>query len=134
MKNTMDIVSLAFNVYKNDAIASIITGGIYKSPRPIAQDKEDIVIGSLPVTNEQLQKGIINVNVHVPNLKLTINVQDFSQPNYSRLNILTDMAIAAIDEKYFSDYWFIVQQQSVFTEDVSSFSNIRVEFYSENIS
>ena len=128
----MEAVSAVYLLINNNLGSFGITGGVYKQPRPTSEDKEDIVIGSLPITFEQLQKGILNVNVHVPNLLLGINMQD-SQPDYARISVLTGLVIKLLDNHYFGDSWLAVQQQQTFVEDSSSYSNIRVEIYSENI-
>ena len=136
MRNTFDIVDILYQVLQNNVgITSAINGEITKK-RQINSDKEDVVIGSLPVTGEQIQQGIVNINIYVPNLTVKLNsIQDNSHPNHQRLKTLTALVIEAVDEKYYSDYWFFVQQQSLFESETGNehYSNIRLEFYSENI-
>jgi hypothetical protein len=56
-------------------------------------DKEDVVINSLPINNSQMQSGVFNVNIHVPNLVLNINGNiDTTQPNHERIKQLTALA------------------------------------------
>ncbi len=119
------------------APGTMLTGAIYKSGgRPINSDKEDIVIGSLPINFEQIQQAVININIHVPNLSINIGgVQDKTKPNLKRLKELTALVIGIVDDKYYSDYWFNVQQQHLFEEQGANeyYSNIRLNFFSENI-
>jgi hypothetical protein len=135
VRNTFDIVDILVSVLlSDDTLKGELTGTVYRhGERPVNSDKEDVIVGCLPVTNEQLQRSVANVNIHVPNLNMKINGITNSQPDLARLEELTDMVAALVDEKYFSDYWFFVQQQNLFQEDGEAYSNIRVEFYLENI-
>src|SRR5688572_11465347 len=99
MRTTFDIVDIIYPVLKtNAALTAALTGSVYKTDgRPINSDKEDIVIGSLPINNEQLQQAVMNINIHVPNLDLLLNgVQDKTKPNLKRLKELTALVIGII--------------------------------------
>lgn len=128
MKTTFDIVDIVYLFLKTKTIT--ISGGIYKHLRPANSVLEDIVIGSLPVNNEQIQQAVVNINIHVPNVKLP---QDTTQPDSKRLNTLTALIIGYVDEQYINNYWFYVQQQNVFADGLENYSNIRLNFFSENI-
>ncbi len=137
MRNTFDIVDLLYGFLIADTdITGAISGGIYKHNRPLNSDKEDVVIGSLPVNNDQLQQTVPNINIHVPNLKLTKGtIQDNTQPDTKRLKTLTALLVTKLDDKTFDDYWFEVQQQTLFSDEETNehYSNIRLNFYSINI-
>lgn len=140
MRTTFDIVDIIYPILKNDAaLTTALSGTVYKDgQRPIGSGKEDVSIGSLPVNGEQLQQTVVNVNIHVPNQKLLLNdVQDNTKPDLKRLKALTALVIGLVNEKYYSDYWFFVQQQQLFPEQDENanehYSNIRLSFYSENI-
>lgn len=132
-KSTFDIVDIIYQVLSADAsITGEITGIVCKK-RLVNSDKEDVVIGSLPVSNEQVQQAVANINIHVPNLIIKANgMQDISQPNLKRLNELTALVWGIVDEKYYSEYWFYVQQQNLFEDPGTNehYSNIRVNFNS----
>lgn len=137
MRTTLNIVDILYTVLHGDnALKTAISGKIYKNERPVDSKVEDIVINSLPVTGDQLQAAIGNVNIHIPNLKLNINnVQDNSQPDLGRLGMITDLVVSDVEDYTGPDYWFFIQQQTVFPSDVVGeyYSNIRVNFFSENI-
>ena len=114
-----------------------VSGGLYKLQRPIQSVKEDIVINALPLNREQLQEGLLNVNVYVPNLSLQLNgLTDNSQPNTARLTELTKIGSDVLNEidGPGAEYSFILQQEVVF-EDTNNqhYINFRLEFYSINI-
>lgn len=136
MRNTFNIVDILTAVLMADSgLTSDITGKVYRNgERPVNSDKEDVVVNSLPVTNDQLQRSVANVNIHVPNIERTINGIENSMPDLVRLESLTDRVILIVDEKYFADHWFFVQQQNFFQEEGQAYTNIRVEFFSENLS
>jgi len=133
MKTTYDIQNILYKVLSSSTnITETITGGVYKK-RPLNSKQEDIIVGSLPVGNDDIQRAVGNVNIHVPNLIIDVNgVQDNSQPNLKRLNEITRLAWGLLDESYYEGYWFYVQQQSIFEEGNEHYSNIRIEFYSVN--
>ena len=136
MRNTFDLVSIIYLALKTNAITSAITGNVYKNQRPLNSDKIDIVVGSLPVNAEQIQQAVLNVNIHVPNLKLSINgAQDNTQPDLVKLNAVTKLVTIELKDKVGGDYWFDIQQQTLFASESANehYSNIRVNFYSENI-
>lgn len=134
MRDTFDIDSLIYKAVNMPLITSAISGKVYKRSRPLNPDKVDIVVGSLPVNNEQLQRTVVNVNIHVPNLKLSINgITDNTQPDLVKLKTVTALVISALDDKAFTDYYFDVQQQVLFEDGAEYYSNIRINFFSENL-
>lgn len=136
IKTSFDVEDLLVATLIGDAgLKADISGHIYRSgQRPVNSDKEDIVVGSLPITFEQIQRSIANINVHVPTQEVTINGIGNFFPNVDRLKEITARIIALVNEKYIEDYWFLVQQETHYQEnEKESYANIRVEFYSENI-
>lgn len=123
----------------NSDLKGSISGGVYKLSRPLNSDKEDIVINSITLNAAQLQEGVLNVNIHVPNLSINVNgVQDNTQPNFSRLKALTALAVSSLSDVWASlgEYNYTPQEPgNPLKEDGidSYYSNIRVEFFSVNI-
>lgn len=131
MKTTFDLVDIIWTALNASDLKNQITGGIYKYQRPLNSKNEDVVINSLPVTNDQLQKAIINVNIHVPNLVIDINgAQDSTQPDGARLKELGELAIAALDDKNGYRYNHSVQQQNIIQDTDDFFNNIRLQIFS----
>jgi hypothetical protein len=139
MKTSYDLVNIVWQ--KLHSTASLVsdptklTGGIYKK-RPTNSNKEDIEVNSLGVTNEQLQRGVINVNVFVPNKPVDVNgIQDTQQPDFVRLKELTDLAVATLKDVNVGDYSFDIQQQNMIQDQDTSeyYSNIRIDFFYINL-
>lgn len=136
MRDTFDIETIIYQALNVPDITNAISGKVYKNSRPLSSDKVDVVVGSLPVNNEQLQKTVVNVNVHVPNLKININgITDNTQPDVATLKTVTDLVISTLDDKAYMDYYFDVQQQVLFKDETTDehYSNIRINFISENL-
>lgn len=133
MKTTRTAIDAVINVLIGTSLHLAINGALARR-RPINSDKEDIIVNSLPITFTQIQRGIINVNIHVPNKSVTANgVADTEYPDYVRLKDLTEMAIPILNNYVGDGYYFQVQQEQVIEEEKSSFSNIRLSFQSKNI-
>lgn len=133
-----DQVNIVFDHLKNTDFRSAINGVMTKNNRVTNSVKEDIVINSLATLNEQLQTGIVNVNIHVPNLVFTLSPEqgggiDQSIPNHDRINQLTQLAIPHLKDQWGSDWDFDIEQINLIKEDKSSFNNIRIVFQSLNI-
>jgi hypothetical protein len=134
MITTLDIVDIGWDRLHGGILSQTITGGVYKHERPINSDKEDVVINSLPINNSQMQSGVFNVNIHVPNLVLNINGNiDTTQPNHERIKQLTALAIVELTDVWLNDYNFDVQQQNVIQDTNDTYSNIRLDFFNINI-
>jgi hypothetical protein len=136
VKNTLDIINLIYTRLKTGALAAEITGSIYKGKRPLESLVEDVVINSLPINALQVQAAVANVNIHVPNITVTVvGIADKSQPNFQRLQELTELALIELSDVWADDYNFDVQQQVVIEDEdfKDHFSNIRLEFFSINI-
>lgn len=140
MKTTLDIVTVLYQrlVWAQEQNVLNLSGGaVYKFKRLANRETFcDVVINSLPVTGDQLQEAVANINIHAPNLTVQSgNAQDNSQPDTKTLKELTDAVIGVVD-----DYWpdekgnFSVQQQTLLQDqDGQWYSNLRIEYYNPNI-
>jgi len=105
-----------------------INGGIFKNRKPKDSQKEDIVVRALTVDAEQIQGAVVNVNIHVPNLKMS---RDSTQPDEDRFTAITDIVLAALNDYRGFDYWFTIKVPGLLYPDGDNwFSNIQVEFTS----
>lgn len=104
-----------------------INGAIYKDKRPSGSTKEDIVINSLPMTNDFMQNGVFNINIYVPMISVTLNGITQLQKNNTRLKQIVDVVYAILD----NDVWKpeynldVVNSQDV-EEGNENFYNFRV--------
>jgi hypothetical protein len=105
-----------------------LTGAIYEMNRPLNSLKEDIVVGTLAMNSEQVQEGVFNVNIHVPNLPLT---NDSTQPNITRFRVILDKCMEFLKDVYGFDYSFDVSTPGIpYRDGTNWFVNIRVEWIS----
>lgn len=135
MRTGQDQVNIVFDHLKTTDLRAAITGVMTKNTRVTNSTKEDIVINPLATMNTQLQKGIVNVNIHVPNLTTNLSGggMDQSTPNHNRINQLTNLAIPHLKDQWGPDWDFDIEQIILIKEDKSSFNNIRIVFQSLNV-
>lgn len=135
MRTGQEQVDIVFDKLKTTPFRAAITGVMAKNVRPTNSTKEDIVINSLATVNTQLQTGIVNVNIHVPNLTITLTGGgvDQSTPNHNRINQLTQLAIPYLKDIWGDDWDFDIEQMNLIREEKSSFQNIRIVFQSLNV-
>ena len=128
MKKTLTTAQRAMHIIWDVVRQSgvVISGNVYKLSRPINSKKEDIVIIPLAMTADQMQRGIINVNVHVPNLDLP---GDQTQPNNPRLQEISSYVMSKLDDYYGFGYNFALDNAGEPARDQTGwYTNIRVEF------
>lgn len=103
-----------------------LTGSVYPYNRPLNSSKEDVVVSVLAFGAEQEQNGMLNVNVHVPNL---IIAGDTTQPNRSRFNTISEEAIDLLDFFDGTDFTLTLDNAGELMRDGEKwFMNIRVRY------
>lgn len=135
MTTTFDITDLLWTKADSSTLKTSISGGIYKNQRPANSKKEDVVTNCLPVNNEQLQKTVGNVNVHVPNKLIKVNNVQESVPDLVRLKQLAAEAIGIYKDNWTGTLNYDVQQQTLIKDEEAGdwYINIRIEFNIENL-
>ncbi len=136
MKTTIDLVNDVFTLLNVPVLTGAISGKVYKHRRPTNSKKEDIVVNCLPVTGDQLQTAVVNINIHVANLKLQLNgTTDLSQPDHVRLNAIAGLVTPLIEDASINDLVTSVQQQTVIEEAEidEHYINIRVNIFNINV-
>lgn len=134
MRSNLEQVNIVYSKLKDSALDTAISGNITKNVRPVGSILEDVVINSLATINTQLQKGIMNVNIHVPNLKVNISGGvDQSTPDHNRINALTEIAIPLLKDIWGDNWDFDIEQINLIREEKSSYNNIRLVFQSLNV-
>ncbi|PSR54155.1 hypothetical protein AHMF7605_11800 [Adhaeribacter arboris] len=109
------------------------TGQIYPDgKRPLNSTAEDVVINSLALNEEQVQKGVLNVNVYALNLN-----HDNSLPNGIRLKQFAALLRPGLKEFWAPDgsYTFFLEQQNQYEEPGINqhYLNFRIRFHSLNL-
>ncbi|MDM1049377.1 hypothetical protein [Sphingobacterium hotanense] len=101
LKTSLDAQADVKALLDATALPAMITGQIRHNMRMLNSTKEDITIGTLYWDGDQSQSGIINVNIHVPNLKGQYgeggSTQDRTQPNIPRFLELAAIAVPVLD-------------------------------------
>lgn len=130
MKTTFEPLIILYHLFVGSPVDSAITGGIYQMKRPSGSTLEDVVINSLPISGTQIQQVVANVNLYVPDLKLTLKGKPQQMPDMNRLNELATLAIPLIKEHYQGNYQFWLVGQTVIEEPETGqhYVNLRVEF------
>lgn len=131
-----EAVTKVWQVLKTSNIPADVTPNIYKYERPLNHVGECVVVNSLPMTTEQYQNGVVNVNYFVPNLKdKTVNPVDETQPNSGRLQLGAKKIDALftelqIDDIYLNTIHTIQMRNEPFNE---WYINLRIEFKNINL-
>ena len=89
MITSIEVVDLQYKFVSQSEIKSLITGDVHKWQRPDNSDKEDIVIGSIAVSSGSVQPATININIHVPAIKVKIGGKTQYQPDVKRMRELS---------------------------------------------
>lgn len=136
MKTAIDQVDIVWGRLNSSPLKTEITGSVRRVQRPFNSSAEDIVVNSLPITSLPLQTGIINVNIFVPDLQVSENGGQIGEPDLQRINEIGREAIKVLTDQWSTDFSYTVQQNQVIkdNESASHYMNIRLEFYSINLS
>lgn len=107
-----------------------LTGKVYWLVRPKNSNKEDIVVLPLAMNAEVLQEGIVNVNIHVPNLVLA---DDDTQPNFERFEMIANHITSTLKDVWGTDYNFKIDDAATPIPDGKNwFCNIRIRYWTLN--
>ena len=84
-------------------LAESVSGKVYrKGMRPPESDKEDIVVKFLSGLDEQVQSGIVVLNVYVPDI--TIRCMGAKVEDHTRIGELQELVLAFIEENDSTEY------------------------------
>lgn len=131
MRNNFDVIDIVYSYLK--PFETELSGGLYKMKRPFNSKKEDIVINTLAINDEDAQRVTVNVNIHVPDLFVNIDGIEQKQPNFKRLQELVTKITPTIQEVYKDDYNFWIEWQQVIQDQAiadNHYCNIRLVFKS----
>jgi len=124
------ILDFADELYRRlniPAINNIISGKVYKDERPADSLLEDIVINAVTGDMEMIQRSVLNVNAHVPNLSNKM-------PNNARLKVITNVLSAILTEGYGTNFNYWIENANKFKEVESNsyFMNFRIRYKKHN--
>lgn len=132
MKTALDMVDDVYTLIDVPTLREAVNGVVIKYRRPKSSKKEDIVVNALAITNAPLQEGIVNINLHVPNLSNIkfSDIADETQPNSEKIKQLCAIALPLLDGIYKETFSVAIDRPPMPTQDAdgSWFANIRVEY------
>lgn len=132
MKQTYDTDSILFGLLKgSSAITSVITGGIYAGERPLNSVKEDIVVNTIVLSQEnEPQIGTSNINVHVPDKVVKIDEVQQKMEDRARIKTLAGLVLEAIRSAKVPGLSLSIESQITISEvEINQhYSNIRVNW------
>ena len=135
-KTAPQVVTELYKILKTSVVNTSVTSNIFKYERTLNFKGECIVINTLPLTTEQLQKGVANVNYFVPNIKnTTVNPVDETQPNSARLEAGAKIIDELLKEYWGDNYVFEITQSIPTANDVNKewYINFRINYRNINI-
>jgi hypothetical protein len=132
MRDGFDINDDIRSLIDVDEVKNAIDGQIWIIHRHNNSKKTDIVIRMLAGNNEQIQQAVVNVRIHTPDLRLTLDGKVSSIPDHRTFNKLSNLLIPLLDERYMPSFWTeVVKPAYLFKDkDGSHFTLIQVNYYS----
>lgn len=136
MTTTFTVIDAVYSRLVAFGIQQQVSGDIYKLRRPKGSVKEDVVVNGLPINAAQVQTGLVNVNIHVPNPVLEFSTgTDDSHPDFVRLGALVGWATEVLREWYEDGVAYEVENQGLIQDEATGgwYANIRIRVYAKNI-
>lgn len=135
MLTSFDALDKVYSLVKNSILVTGsgdltgITGGVYKISRPELSEYEDIVLSALPMTGDDVQMCLVNVNIHVPDIRVTINGRIQNQPNMIRMKALALLAGTVLESVYSMPFTLWIEMEHVLKQVNANehYINIRVQ-------
>ncbi|MFB5946124.1 hypothetical protein [Albibacterium profundi] len=126
--------TLIYKAVNSSALKSAITGEVEKNWGPTDSDKENIVVVSITTDNSTDQRGITNVNIHVPNIVRNINEKDQELPDNKRFKELGDIAKTVLKSGFGANYNYWTESQQLLRNPNTGnwYLNFRIRFKYHN--
>lgn len=130
-----------FDIIWNSALKPSVSGAVRRYLRPTNSISEDVTINILnPTDFEQLQSGVFNVNVFVPNPEYnaqvdgkTVRLRDI--PNQQRIAVLSAHCSIVLKFNYHNQKHILVEleTQNILPENEQTVINNRVKLTIKNL-
>lgn len=129
MKTIFDAVTDIYKLIAVDSVKDQLSGSVYKNTRPYGSQVADVVINGLALTNRVNQIGVVNINIHAPNLILQ---GDTSQPDTVKMNEVAKTIVSILDPYWAEDFHCDIDTAGNLFEDTDKtyYLNLRVNYYS----
>ena len=124
----LNIIDAFYSYISSSPLKSMVTGKIYRMPRPINSSVEDVVISVLATGNGQIQPFTLNVNVYVPDIKrgkeFILNEERLSPLMREAINVLEHGKIVYEMNGNQYDIIFDLQSQKIYEVSGADFHAI----------
>lgn len=64
MKTSIDLASIIYQRVKGSGVLELLGGGVYLGVRPFNSDKNDVVVATLSMLEDTLQRGNVNIKIY----------------------------------------------------------------------
>lgn len=133
MITSFDTDDILFQILSGNAgLKAAISGGIYpETERPDNSEKEDITVNTITVTrNYTPQSGTSNVNIYIPDLRLSIKGQEQRKANREKLREITGKVISAIEAARVEGLAFWITNETTLKESdiYQHYTNLRIDW------
>ena len=64
MKTSIDLASIIYQRVKGSGVLELLDGGVYLGVRPFNSDKNDVVVATLSMLEDTLQRGNVNIQIY----------------------------------------------------------------------
>ena len=111
MRSEAEIKDILYTLLKRSELSGKISGKIYKIPRPVNSQGEDVTINILDGNNGQFQEAVVNVNLYLPDIQFEVN--SFAADE-KRIRELSDLFIKVLDGYTDGEFKLRIEKQPVF--------------------
>lgn len=131
--NKLEIDALFYQWLTADAaLTSGLNGHIYNANRVGGRDTEECIVvitNTVEHVSSTEDSGYTNINIHVPDIHVTIDGTQQTQPDISRLSQLTALVRTAL-ETHHTNFSIEKQSEIVFSEPARAehYNNLRIEW------
>lgn len=127
------VINKLYSALQHSALKNAVSGSLYKSGlRPLNQVAEDIVVNFVSGTADQIQEGVANVNVFVPDIDNGAGalVQNTARCRALEVvaNTWADTLASADSEGYRFELDSMVETMQ-YEDKKQHFINLRLKFY-----
>lgn len=130
--NSIDTDDTLFQILNaSTALKAELTGGIYvMGERPDGSQKEDIVVNNLFINHTIPQTGTSNVNIHVPDMMITIGGKQQYKANRERIRTLTELILSVLKSSIIEGLAIRITNETVIKETSipEHYNNIRIDW------
>ena len=130
MRLVVDMGEILYGVVGGSALPGLVSGGVFLEKQPDDSKSEYIVINTIVLSEGPLDLGAANVNIHVPDMEISIGGRTQKAPNLARIKALGAVAIPLLKRGIGGGYSFGIENQNLIAEPEldSHYLNLVIRF------